>query len=111
MEAVTKNQKIAAGYLKWENDVIGIITPSHEVLFTEPSYNQVVLHYTKGAKSWTSGQLREFLSERIVSRDRRDIERILFRCGLSRYDVFALAAITKAMHPKDLIWIAEKPVL
>jgi hypothetical protein len=49
------------------------------------------------------------LSERIVSRDRRDIEQILFRCGLSEYDVMAIAAVTRGMHPKDMLWIANAP--
>jgi hypothetical protein len=48
-----------------------------------------------------------FSSERVVSRDRRDIERILFRCGLSSYDVLKIAEITRGIHPKDLLWIAN----
>ena len=47
------------------------------------------------------------MSERVVNRDRRDIERILFRCGLSGYDVLRIAEITRGIHPKDLLWIAN----
>jgi hypothetical protein len=43
----------------------------------------------------------------VVSRDRRDIERILFRMGLSQYDVPRIAEITRGIHPKDLLWIAR----
>jgi hypothetical protein len=44
----------------------------------------------------------------VVSRDRRDIEKILFRCGLSRYDVLQIAEITRGIHPKDLLWVAHR---
>ncbi|MDD4502811.1 MAG: hypothetical protein PHN87_07000 [Clostridia bacterium] len=77
------------------------------VTFTKPEYNQVVSIYTKGSKKWSPEQFSEFLSERIVSRDRRDIEKILFRCGLTHYDVLRIADITRGIHPKDLFWIAN----
>ncbi|MDR0999813.1 MAG: hypothetical protein LBL96_03290 [Clostridiales bacterium] len=93
-------------FLKWDNEVIWTIDSANAVAFLKPDYNEVVSLYTKGAKAWTSEQFSEFLSERVVSRDRRDIERILFRCGLSHYDVLKIAEITRGIHPKDLIWIA-----
>jgi hypothetical protein len=93
--------------LKWNNDVIGIIDSANAVTFLKPEYNEVVFLYTRGVKSWTSEQFSEFLSERVVSRDRRDIEKILFRCGLSYYDVLRIAEITRGIHPKDLLWIAH----
>lgn len=102
-------QTSAAMYLKWENQVIGIVSPSYEVTFTQPDFNQVVLRYTHGQQSWNRARFMEFLAERIVSRDRRDIEWILFRCGLSQYNTLEIAKITKAMHPKDLLWITENP--
>ena len=94
-------------YLKWNNDLIGVIDSENNVRFTEPQYNEIVALYTQGALSWAPEQLLEFLSERVVSQDRRDIERILFRCGLSRYDVMRIAEITRGIHPKDLLWIAN----
>lgn len=94
-------------YLKWDDAVIGTISAANELHFLAPDYNKVVALYTHGAKSWTAEQVVEFLSERVVSRDRRDIERILFRCGLSQYDVLRIAAITRGIHPKDLLWIAN----
>jgi len=93
-------------YLKWNNVIVGFIDSSNAVKFTAPDYNEVVSLYTKGASSWMPEQFSEFLSERVVSRDRRDIERILFRCGLSHYDVLQIAEITRGIHPKDLLWIA-----
>jgi hypothetical protein len=102
--------KISGGtlrYLKWHDDSIGIINGAGAVKFTAADYNKVVSLYTKGASSWTPEQFHEFLSERTVSRDRRDIERILFRCGLSHYDVLQIAEITRGIHPKDLLWIAN----
>ena len=102
-----KSQIPAARWLKWDNDVIGTIDKTNAVVFTNPEYNEVVSLYTRNAKSWTSEQFSEFLSERVVSRDRRDIEKILFRCGLSYYNVLRIAEITRGIHPKDLLWIAN----
>lgn len=101
-------EKGISGYLKWDNDIIGYINKStNAVVFTQPDYNEVVTLYTHGQRRWSTEQFTEFLSERVVSRDRRDIERILFRCGLSQYDVLRIAEITRGMHPRDLIWIAH----
>ena len=94
-------------YLKWDNTIIGTVSASNEVTFTAPAYNDVVELYTHGAENWTPEQFTDFLSERVVSRDRRDIERILFRCGLLHYDVLQIAEITRGIHPKDLLWIAN----
>jgi hypothetical protein len=95
-------------FLKWDNEVIGTIDSANAAHFLKPEYNEIVSLYTNGAKAWTPEQFSEFLSERVVSRDRRDIERILFRCGLSNYDVLQIAGITRGIHPKDLIWIAYR---
>lgn len=94
-------------YLKWDNDIIGLIDGNFNVRFLNNKYNEVVSIYTKGKTEWTREEFTNFLSERIVSHDRRDIERILFRCGLSTYDVLKIALITRGIHPKDLLWIAE----
>lgn len=97
----------AVRYLKWGDDTIGMIDKANAVSFTQPNYNEVVSLYTHGAMSWTAEQFTDFLAERVVSRDRRDIERILFRCGLSHYDVQRIGEITRGIHPKDLLWIAN----
>lgn len=94
-------------WLKWEDEIIGTIDGTNAVTFTQPVYNEVVSIYTRSEKRWTPEQFTEFLSERVVSRDRRDIEKILFRCGLSHYDVLRIAEITRGIHPKDLLWIAN----
>ena len=94
-------------YLKWGNETVGNIDSENAVWFTAPMYNKVVSLYTMGAKYWAPEQFTEFLSERVISRDRRDIERILFRCGLSYYDVLRIAEITRGVHPKDLLWAAN----
>ena len=107
MKEMTTRQAAGNRYLKWSEEVVGIILPDQEVQFTQPDLNEVVSMYTHGQKRWSAEQFDAFLSERIVSRDRRDIERILFRCGLSRYDVRKIAEITRAMHPRDLLWIAR----
>jgi len=94
-------------YLKWDNETIGIISKNNDVNFTEPDFNEVVSMYTRGRNKWTSDEWSDFLAERIVSRDRRDIERIMFRMGLSQYDVLRIAEVTRGMHPKDLLWVAR----
>jgi len=93
----------AVRWLKWEDKIIGTIDNTNAVSFTNPEYNEVAALYTRGAKKWTPEQFSEFLSERVVSRDRRDIEKILFRCGLSHYGVLRIAEITRGIHLKDLL--------
>ena len=99
--------KESSRFLKWDNDIIGTIDQANTVNFSAPEYNEVVSLYTRGAKNWPQKRFSEFLSERIVNRDRRDIEKILFRCGLSYYDVWQIAEITRGIHPKDLLWVAH----
>ena len=94
-------------YLKWDNDVIAVIGDNNDVTFTAADFNKVVSLYTRGCNKWSSDEWSDFLAERVVSRDRRDIERIMFRMGLSQYDVLRIAEITRGMHPKDLLWIAR----
>lgn len=100
-------EKDIPSYLKWENDIVGLIDKANNVIFTEPEYNEIVSLYTHRNRRWTQEQFTEFLTERVVSRDRRDIERILFRCGLSHYDVLRIAERTRGIHPKDLLWVAH----
>jgi hypothetical protein len=95
-------------WLKWRDDVIGVINSDWDLKWTKPAYNQVVADYAKGAEEWISPKFHRFLERRIVSRGRRDIEKILFRLGLSSYDVFRIAEITGAINPRDLIWIAPE---
>lgn len=96
-------------YLKWRDDVIGLIDEAYNVTFVQPRYNTVVTLYTRGKNTWSHDEFVSFLSDRVVSRDRRDIEKILFRCGLSAYDVIRIAEVTRGIHPKDLLWIAKRP--
>jgi hypothetical protein len=94
-------------YLKWDNETIGLIHGDNSVTFTAPCYNEVVRLYTHGERSWSPEEFTAFLAARIISRERRDIEKILFRLGLSQYKVLDIAKITRAIHPKDLLWIAH----
>ena len=96
-------------YLKWNDDVVGLVAPDLSVRFAEPRFNTTVGLYTHGQTSWTPDQFLQFLSERIMSPARRDIERLLFRCGLSEYDVFKIADATRAINPRDELWLAPTP--
>ena len=104
---IYKAEKDALYYLKWQNDVLGIVTKDWEVEFEKPNYNPIVSLYTKGDKHWTKTQLEEFLSDRIVSSQRRDIEKVLKRLNITSYDIFAIASQTKAISAKDLLWFAN----
>jgi hypothetical protein len=102
-----KTDAAVSRWLKWDADTIGVINKTGAVSFTAPEYNEVVALYTRGQSKWTPEQWNDFLTERTVSRDRRDIERILFRIGLSQYDIPRIAEVTRGIHPKDLLWIAR----
>lgn len=95
-------------FLKWHNHTIGVINGKNQVKFINTSLNPVVHTYTNGKTEWTAGEYREFLIERIPSRNRRDIEKILFRCGLVDYDEVKIAEVTRALNARDLFWIAFK---
>ncbi len=94
-------------YSKWQNETIAEIKGDYSVEFLS---KQAAAYANPDSQElrWTSERFAEFLSGRIVSCQRRDIERILFRCGLSGYDIFKLAERTRAINAKDLLWIAEK---
>ena len=96
-------------YMKWGDDVVAQIDSEYSVYFTAPEYNTVVSELTQGRRIWDREQFESFLQDRIVSRDRRDIERILFRCGLSSYDVIKVAEATKAINASDMLWITRDP--
>lgn len=96
-------------YLKWNDVVVGLIAPDLSVRFVEPRFNATVGLYTHGQATWTSDQFLQFLAERIMSPARRDIERLLFRCGLSEYDVFKIADATHAINPRDELWMSPSP--
>jgi hypothetical protein len=98
-----------ARYLKWNNDTIGTISGDWDLTFTAPQYNAVVALYTQSGAEWPAPQFYRFLEDRIVSKGRRDIEKILFRLGLPVYDIFRIAEITRAINPKDMFWIANSP--
>lgn len=96
-----------AYFLKWGDETIASIDGNMEVSFFLPEYNQVVWEYTHGEGYWDRNEFEEFLRGRIVSADRRDIEHLLFRCGLSRYDVIKLGLMTRAICSRDILWIAK----
>ena len=94
-------------YLKWNDKVIAVVAADLSVHFTEPRFNTIVSMYTHGETDWTADEFLQFLSERIMSPARRDIERLLFRCGLSEYDTFKIADVTHAINPRDELWLAK----
>lgn len=94
-------------YLKWQDDVIGDIYDNYDVLWRNPDYNQTVSNYTHGERRWSRADFERFVSERIVSSERRDIEKILVKCGLNSYDAIGIGLKTHAINSRDLLWIAD----
>lgn len=103
-------KKNVTGYLKWADVTIGEIINSDEVIFVDYSVDEIsakaVDAIVKGAKAWDRNRYTDFLTDRIISRSRRDIEKILFRIGLTEYDAIKIAEKTHALNPKDLFWIS-----
>ncbi|MGG1554880.1 hypothetical protein [Paenibacillus ferrarius] len=96
-------------YLKWHNDIIATIENDGHVSFSAPTFNTTVAYTTGGKREWTPAEFREFLSERLPSRSRRDIEKILRRCSLTEYDEFSLANVTRGLNARDLLWLSAEP--
>ena len=94
-------------YLKWQDSVVAGIDSQYRVHFFEPRLNSVVAEYTHGDNRWSREQFEAFLNGRILSSSRRDIEQILFRCGLTTYDTIQVALATRAINARDLLWIAN----
>jgi hypothetical protein len=94
-------------FLKWHNHIVGTIGDGLEVSFTDPGYHPVVSFYAGQTGVWNADMFSQFLQGRIFSRERRDREKLLWRLGLKDYDIYRIADITRAINPKDLLWIAR----
>ena len=93
-------------FLKWKDDVIAKINSDFSVDFIDEKSS--LLANPDGTNAhWSAERFAKFLDDRIISRQRRDIEKILFRCGLSSYDTFKIAERTKAINAKDLFWVTD----
>jgi hypothetical protein len=103
--------KNVTGYLKWGDTIVGEIINRRQVRFvdfnTDARARRLIDLQIKGAEFWDANDFTEFLSDRIVSPGRRDIERILARLNCVEYDAVVIAEQTRAINPKDLFWIAR----
>ena len=93
-------------FLKWKDDVIAKINSDFSVNFIDEKSSLLANPDGRNAH-WSAERFAKFLDDRIISRQRRDIEKILFRCGLSSYDTFKIAERTKAINAKDLLWVTD----
>lgn len=93
-------------FLKWKDDVIAKINSDFSVDFIDEK-SSLLANLDGRSAHWSAERFAKFLDDRIISRQRRDIEKILFRCGLSSYNTFKIAERTKAINAKDLFWISE----
>ena len=93
-------------YLKWKDDVIAKINSDFSVDFIDEK-SALLVTPNNTSIHWSAERFAKFLDDRIISKQRRDIEKILFRCGLSCYDTFKIAEITKAINAKDLLWVSN----
>jgi len=95
------------GYLKWQNNTVGIIYDNNCVGFINPSLNPAVKKLTEGTNSWSAEEYKSFLSDRILSQSRSDIKHILSRLNLCDYDVTKIAEKSCAFNSKDSFWVAS----
>lgn len=97
--------------LKWSDKTIARVQPDYSVIF-EPDAAALTGAAQAAAvvlgrdPVWSPEAFRLFLQDRLPSRERRDIESILRRCKLAEYDVLRLAAATRAISPRDPVWLA-----
>lgn len=106
--AVAPAPKLPA-FLKWKDTIVGKSNPdlSLDLLETVESIPAVKLNFIQGTHLSTE-EFRSWLTDRVPSSDRRDIEKILRRAGLSSYNVFRLASSTRAISARDLLWLSER---
>ncbi len=92
-------------YIKYEDTPIGELNSDGSVNF----YNNIntPLDFIHPNEAWSGGRFKEFLSDRIVSRGRRDIEFILRKLKLNTYDELAIAKKTRAFSLSDKLWLSE----
>ncbi|SDE04196.1 hypothetical protein SAMN02799630_04489 [Paenibacillus sp. UNCCL117] len=98
-------------YLKWQDEVVADVKSDYTVVFRDISKLDVPagLHImVPEGGTWNSEQFKMFLSERIPSANRRDIDKILLRAGMTTYNVFRLALQTRAFNSKDLLWLSNE---
>ena len=107
VESAAVYRSAPAYYLKWADELIGEIDKDFRVRFTRPDFNDVVSEYAPESGVWSRQDFIDFLQERIVSPSRRDIEQILFRCGLAAYDPIQIGLMTHAISARDMLWIAK----
>lgn len=102
---LNKKKKIAS-YIKWIDTTIAEVYTDNTVKFH--AWKPVDAVKIIGNKSkWTESEYLSFLSDRILSKDRRDVENILSRMGLKYYDSVKIAEQTNALNPKDMLWITK----
>ncbi|WP_312099395.1 hypothetical protein [Niallia sp.] len=93
-------------FLKWQDEVVGIVNKDLSLSITNKSIKHLKLIFGDDT-IWTRERFKDFLSDRIPSSQRRDIEQILRKAGLTEYNVFKLARATRAFNAKDLLWLAD----
>lgn len=96
-------------YLKWLDNLIAEINSDYSVKFLDDYTNAVVDAYRKDTVLWNTEQFSEVLKERIFSEQRRDVNTLLARMGLSSYNVFDIAKRTRAFSLSDKLWISYAP--
>lgn len=96
-------------YLKWDNVILGEIK-NEEVIFDydKNSVPSLVNTIVGDNNYWTKDQYVAFLRERVVSSTRRDIEKILNRLNMIKYDIIEISHKTHAINPKDMFWISSE---
>lgn len=94
-------------YIKWRDTIVGEVFKNLTVSFYSDQAIPTLKLILNGKYEWTSEDFQTFLSERVPSPNRRDIEKILQKSKMSEYNVFRLAAVTRAFHSRDLLWLSN----
>jgi len=93
-------------FLKWENQIIGMINKDYSISLTEYDFSPVVDLYFGTNKYISTDEFKHFLAERIFSKTRKDVHSLLARLGIKEYDIFHIAKSTRAFNLADRFWIS-----
>lgn len=105
MEMTLFKQEEPKIWLKWENMVLGLITDDgvDTTLTTVPDDAKLLLGTDKHI---SYDRFETVLAERVFSKDRKDVNRLLATLHLKEYNLIAIAKKTRAFSLSDKLWIA-----
>ena len=118
-EETTNNSRVLL--VKWKDTVIGLLLKENELGYFFKYYRQglreakeqgfsYLIGFKDQRKVYTSKQLFPVFQSRVPTRQRRDLEMMLEKIGLSKYDEFEYLAVTEGKSNTDSISFEEIPI-